>query len=170
MSAPHSQNKWTKTGIERRRHPRKPPSAIPHLKAVRIVAGPEAKLINISRSGALIETEARLAPSSQIGLRLVTAEAVLMLKGRVVYSRTAALGSSTIRFQSAIEFDEELLLVDSDATPATQSDSTPPARPEPSAPEHAAPAPEDGESLVMLTANAGGSTSDLRDLFGLNNW
>ena len=172
MSPPHSHGSWAKTGIERRRYPRKPPSAIPNLKTVRIVAGPEAKLINISRSGALVETEARLAPSSQIGLRLVTADAVLVLKGRIVYSRTAALGSSTIRFQSAIQFDEEFPLIDAETGAETQQESVPPPGPAVSQPVSGttAPSPEHGERLVMVTANTSASTPDLRDLFGLNNW
>src|SRR5512140_2747210 len=112
MSPVPARLKWNKTGIDQRAHPRMPPSVIPHLKAVRIVAGSEAKLINISRGGALIETDARLAPKSPICLRIVTAEAVLVLKGRVVYSRTAVLGSSTIRFQTAMQFDEDFMLAD----------------------------------------------------------
>lgn len=128
-------SKWAKSGVEQRAYPRRPPSVIPHLKAVRIVAGPEANLINVSRGGALIETDARLAPKSPICLRIVTAEAILMLKGRVVYSRTAVLGSSTIRFHTAMQFDEEFLLADAqfsdDATAAGGAPlpAVPPSRP-----------------------------------------
>jgi hypothetical protein len=178
MSPVPTRMKWAKTGIEQRAYPRRPPSVIPHLKAVRIVAGPEAKLINISRGGALIETDARLAPKSLICLRIVTAEAILMLKGKVVYSRTAVLGSSTIRFHSAMQFDEEFLLADSqfaDERTASESASTPGAAP----PQAAEPSPEaqpvaataeEPERLVMVTASSPDSGSELTDMFGLNNW
>jgi hypothetical protein len=155
-----------------------PPSVIPHLKAVRIVAGPEARLINISRGGALIETDARLAPKSSICLRVVTAEAILMLKGRIVYSRTAILGSSTIRFHTALQFDEEFLLADSQfvsehvadenvPTPEADSSTTTDAVPEV---VPVAASAEEPERLVMVTASSPDSGQELSDMFGLNNW
>ncbi len=141
------------------------------------MAGPEANLINVSRGGALIETDARLAPKSPICLRIVTAEAILMLKGRVVYSRTAVVGSSTIRFHTAMQFDEEFLLADAQFTEdnAAAGNAPPPAEPQQPAAESSpqtepVAAPDEPERMVMVTASAPNGGDELRDMFGLNNW
>jgi len=97
---------------EKRSAPRLPPSAITDLKSVRLIAGPEVTLINISRGGALIETDALLVPHSSIAIRLVTAEAVFLLRGRVLRSRASSFHGSNLVYHSALAFDEELPFLD----------------------------------------------------------
>jgi hypothetical protein len=97
---------------ERRKRQRNGPAAIPHLKSARVIAGSEARVVNISSRGALLETETSLAPGRQVVLRFVTADATMNLQARVVYSRTAALNGPAIRFHSAVEFEQDFPLVD----------------------------------------------------------
>jgi hypothetical protein len=105
------EGKARKRNLERRRAARLPPSAIPFLKSVKLVAGPEVKLINVSRGGALIESEARLSPGSAICVRLVTGESIYLLKGRVLRARAVALSGAEIRYHIAVAFDQEFTVV-----------------------------------------------------------
>ena len=58
--------------VDLRRAPRFDASAIPSLKSARQIGGPEIKLIDISRGGALIEIQERLLPGTNFALQLVT--------------------------------------------------------------------------------------------------
>jgi hypothetical protein len=89
--------------------PRFDASAIPALKSANLVVGAEVKLINISRSGALIESPERMSPGSDISLRLVTAKTVHVLKGRVVRCSTSTTNDKL--FQSGVAFDEEFTIL-----------------------------------------------------------
>jgi len=169
-----------KNGAERRRYPRRPPSVIPRLKSVRLVAGPEVKLINVSRRGVLFETDARLAPRSAVALRLVTTDAILLLRGYVVRSMLAVLKGSAIRYQSAIEFDEDFVLADSpiahDSGHAARSKTEEFHAEVKDHQEHsvAQPAPAPGQdqftNVLLVTAEVPQSGPELREMFGLNKW
>jgi hypothetical protein len=89
--------------------PRFDASAIPSLKSINRVGGPQVKLINISRSGLLMESPEHMLPGSNISLRLVTAEVVYSIKGRVTRCGTSSTNSKL--FQSGIAFDEEFTLL-----------------------------------------------------------
>jgi hypothetical protein len=99
-------------GTERRKAARRQPTVIPYLKEAQLVAGPKARLLNISRRGAMFETEAGLRPGSVVCLRIITAEAIMMLKGRIVHSKAVSFNRSRFRYHSAIEFDSEFPLAD----------------------------------------------------------
>jgi len=94
---------------ERRKYPRFDASVIPVLKSVYQVGGSEAKLINISRSGALIESGERMEPGSSISLRLTTEVAVFLLKGRITRSNPSSTDPNI--FQSALAFDEDFTML-----------------------------------------------------------
>jgi hypothetical protein len=154
--------------------PRLPPSAISKLKSIRLVAGPEVTLINISRGGALIETDALLVPHSAIAIRLVTADAVFLLRGRVLRSRAASFQGSALIYQSALAFDEELPFLDG-AQDQPQADT---------APEEAILQAGEGEAIdagmkpgiseqpAMITIDIPIPPwgPDLRQIFGFNDW
>lgn len=182
MSIPPAEKPPTskKSGAERRRYPRRSPSVIPRLKSVRLVAGPEVKLINVSRRGVLFETDARLAPRSAVALRLVTADAILLLRGYVVRSMLAVLKGSAIRYQSAVEFDEDFVLADSPI--AVVSDNAAGSKAEESYAEAtelrgqsaaqplAAATQDQLTNVLLVTAEVPHSGPELREMFGLNKW
>jgi hypothetical protein len=95
--------------IDRRKTPRFSASAIPTLKSISWIGGPEVELINISRSGAMIESHERMLPGSDISLRLAIGEDVFLLKGRIVRSSTSPKKGRI--FQSGIAFNEEFKLL-----------------------------------------------------------
>ena len=97
----------------RRGAPRFDASAIPSLKSINQVGGPEIKLINISRGGALIESQEPLSKGSNICLRLVTAKNVYLLKGRIIRFSASSMNGNVLQYQSAIIFDEDFTILPS---------------------------------------------------------
>ncbi len=94
---------------ERRTAPRLPITAIRALKSVKLLAGEGVRLINISRGGALLESNISMKPGSHISIRLETIEAVYTLRGKVLRSRAMKMEGRHLVFQSAIEFDEQFI-------------------------------------------------------------
>ena len=94
----------------RRNAPRFDASAIPSLKSVHLVEKMGVKLINISRSGALIEAQERMSPGSSVSLQLVTKEKVYLLEGKILRSCVYAIDKE-LTYQCAIAFDEELTIL-----------------------------------------------------------
>lgn len=113
---------------DRRAAPRRPACSIPGLGAADIVAGPEVRLLNISRAGVLLESAGRLATGSHICLRLRAADAVFLLKGRVLRSRTITEGGRDLRYESAVAFDEDFVLLDQALEEKTERAGSGPAR------------------------------------------
>lgn len=112
--ASHGRHKTAShAGEDRRRAPRLPPSALPPCKA-RLVGGPEVEIVNVSRTGILTRSGARLMPGSAIGIRFITADAVFVLMGRVVRSRLVALRDGQPEYESALAFDKNLPLLNED--------------------------------------------------------
>ena len=93
--------------------PRFDASAIPAFKSIHQVGGPEVKLINISRRGALIESRERILPGPSTSLRIVTAEAVYIIKGRVVHYSIHSRNHKEVHYHSAIVFDEDFTILPS---------------------------------------------------------
>jgi hypothetical protein len=79
--------------------------AMPTLKSINRVDGHEVSLINISRRGALIDTREQMSAGSHIFLRMVTAETVYIVKGRIIRCGVSPTNDRT--FQTAIEFDKD---------------------------------------------------------------
>jgi hypothetical protein len=159
---------------EKRSSPRLPPSTISNLKSVRLVAGPEVTLINISRGGALIETEAHLVPHSSVAIRLVAADAVLLLHGKVLRSRASSFQGSTLLYQSAIAFDEELPLLAGYQKQPQANEAPEEAPPQAGEEEAIAPPMQPGiaeePAVITIDIPVPPWGPDLRQIFGLNNW
>lgn len=75
-----------------------------------LVAGPEVRLLQISRAGALLESDSRLCTGSHICLRLNAGDATFLLKGRVLRSRASAPEGGTERYESAVAFEDDFVL------------------------------------------------------------
>lgn len=175
----HGRNE-RKRDSDRRTAPRLPASAIPSLKGVKLVAGPEVRLINISRGGALIESNTRLSPGSALCLRLVTADSIYLLKGRVLRSRVAFLTGNALQYESALVFDEEFSMLPAKeqqaAAEAGEGAAAHPAETAPaeeelreSEPEEAGPAGEPPE-VFTVTVSCTEDEGRLREMLGRNSW
>jgi hypothetical protein len=77
----------------------------------RVLGRCDARLLDVSRRGVLFESEARLLIGSQTTIRITTTDTSVAMKGTVVRSRVATLGKAVV-YQTALELDEDLTLVD----------------------------------------------------------
>lgn len=85
--------------------PRFSASDIPNLRIICDGGGPEAKLINISRRGALIESREYLSPGTSLYLQLGIDENIHYIRGRVIDHRDSSINSGV--FKTAIVFDDD---------------------------------------------------------------
>lgn len=172
-------------GADRRTSPRVPASSVPNLKA-RLLAGPDVRLVDLSRRGVLLETQTRLLPGSPIRLKFVADDATLVLKGAVVRSSVSTFGEQGLVYRTAVAFDEDISICDESlwsvdpredapvgfARPATGEFVIvpPPAAdeaPEGSALPHAVPGAATGTTLITLFAN---DRESLRSMLADNDW
>lgn len=77
----------------------------------RVLGRCDARLLDVSRRGVLFESEARLMVGAKTTIRITTTDTSVAMKGTVVRSRVATLGKAVV-YQSALELDEDLTLVD----------------------------------------------------------
>jgi hypothetical protein len=160
---------------ERRASPRRPASELPFLKSVKLLAGPEVRLIDVSRGGAQLESETPLPPGTRVCLRLVTTDTTLLIEGRVLRSRVSCLQPGLVRYRSAVAFDEEVALFSEDKSASAAKEAAP--RQEPEAPSGPPTAPVSGAedrggaaSFVTVTAVVTETGPDLCQIFGVNSW
>ena len=106
-------SKASQNDKNRRKAPRFDASAIPSLKSVSKVEGPEVKLINISRGGAPIESPESLSRGSSVCLRLAIAERVYHLNGLVLRCSVSPVKDNAPQYQSAIAFEEDFTMLPS---------------------------------------------------------
>ena len=90
---------------DNRTAPRFDASDLPKLRIIGDGSGPEAKLINISRHGALIECREHMLPGTSIYLQLVIDENLHYIRGRIIRHRNSPMNGGA--FKIAIAFDEE---------------------------------------------------------------
>ena len=79
-----------------------------------LFSGPEVKLINISKAGVKLECDWKLTTAAVVCLRLVTADMVFLLKGRVLRSKAVTEDVTSGIFESVIAFDEDFLVLAGD--------------------------------------------------------
>ena len=95
---------------ERRSAPRVAPAALPTFTA-HLVDGPGIEIVNVSKSGILTRSEARLMPGAMIGLRVLTADDSFVLFGRVVRSRLLSIAEGTPCYESALALSRDFPLL-----------------------------------------------------------
>ena len=98
-----------KNAVDRRQAHRFDPSDIPSLESVHLGEGPGMTLINISRSGALIETQRQMSPGSSVSLRIVTEEVVYLIKGQILRCHVHSIDKA-VTYRCAIAFDEDFTI------------------------------------------------------------
>jgi hypothetical protein len=80
-------------------------------------AGLEARVLNISRSGMLIESRSKLAPDSVTKLCLCGQDSSLVVRGRILRSEIASVDGRGVKFHMATVFDGTLDLFPEDGDP-----------------------------------------------------
>ena len=170
------------TGANRRVFERIPATKLPQLSAT-LTTGPDIRLIDVSRGGALFECSKRLVPASAVALRLVTPDGTHIVRGRVVRSRIVRLERGGLGYQAAISFNEplkELINGDVAAPGRPPAPAEAAADPAPAAAEAAPVAEEPAKEalgaedldlpIMTLTASVLHSSAELREIFNGNDW
>jgi hypothetical protein len=143
-----------------------------------LLAGPDVRLVDISRRGVLLETDTRLLPGSPIRVKFVTDDANLVMRGCVVRSSVAVVTGEGVVYRTAVSFDEDISLCDEslwqeDPNPAPEPDVAlvdPEHAPDP---QHASPTrtlPPAAPPATNVTALFAASSDDLRTLLAANDW
>lgn len=95
-------------GVERRAGPRFVIPANSRVSRVRLRPGRTAQVLNLSRAGALIETDWRLSPGTRVDVQVGDAATALVVSGRIIRCHVALLERSRVRYQAALAFDQQL--------------------------------------------------------------
>ena len=158
----------------RRRWPRLRPDSIPGLKGVELNQGSDVDIVNISRGGLLLQTEARLRPDLKIMLKVVTTEGVLRIDGTILRSFIYSLKGAP-KYRTAIAFQQPLTLLDDlneetvrqlQESEASDGDTEQPHNPVPGGYES-----EDEKAPAILTFVASDANGVcMQESFSLNNW
>jgi hypothetical protein len=164
------------TGVKSRRtSPRFSQTQIPNLQDAKLPDGPVARLINISRGGILLETAEYMIPGGIVYLRLVAADVVFLLRGRVLRSHPALMRTPNPVYESAVSFDGNFPVpVEASAgSVAVKPAAMPPSGHESSGGESEGQTAVSGAqspTAYTVTASVPRSGPDLSQVFGLNSW
>jgi hypothetical protein len=94
---------------ERRVHPRVTTGERPDIARARLRPGRTARVVNVSRGGALIETDSRLLPGAAVDLQLGDPIALYRVRARILRCHVALLEGHRIRYRGAMMFEERLV-------------------------------------------------------------
>ena len=92
---------------DRRTHPRLAPSEMAWIREVRLKYGPKVSLIDLSTGGALLQTDVRLRPGSDLVIEIVGSR-VEAVPFRVLRSELARISDQGTIYQGACEFKRPL--------------------------------------------------------------
>jgi CheY-like chemotaxis protein len=106
---------------DRRRARRRPATEVPGLWAVRLPLGPEAKIVDISTTGVLVETSSKITPGSTLDLQVLGQNVNVRVPARMVRSEVASVDRLGVKYRAAAAFSHELDLVVLDAPPSDPS-------------------------------------------------
>ena len=137
---------------ERRRWPRIPRSLLAHLSAS-FVNGPDVTLVNLSRSGALLEVSTRYAMKAFVRLKLVRSpDTVTIAAGTVLWSKVNAIVNGQVSYLMAVAFEKPIADIEAatgvrESAAGLASEAATESLPQPSQP--AIPAESHGLSMAV---------------------
>ena len=88
--------------------PRFPASAVSSIKSVKLSPGEQVQLVNISRTGVLVEGRTRFVPGTRVTVVFDGGFAPPQIKGRIVRCQVSSIHDGSLRYQSGIQFDKKL--------------------------------------------------------------
>ena len=88
--------------------PRFPAAAVPSIKGVRLSPGEQVQLVNISRTGVLVEGRTRFVPGTRVTVVFEGGFTPAQIKGRIVRCQVSSIHDGSLRYQSGIQFDKKL--------------------------------------------------------------
>jgi CheY-like chemotaxis protein len=93
---------------QRERDHRLKPSDVPWLSTVKLSWGLEVDMLDISRTGMLIETSSRFTPGTTTEFQLSGPDTSLAVPARFVRSEVATVGAQGVKYHAAVTFAKEL--------------------------------------------------------------
>ncbi len=96
------------TRIDRRQGPRRTSVDEHGVISTRIAPGHHARLIDVSSSGALVDTPARLLPGRSVEVRFATRHQQIAVRGQVVRCAVARL--EPVVYRGAVRFERPIAL------------------------------------------------------------
>jgi CheY-like chemotaxis protein len=93
---------------DRRRARRRPATELPGLWAVRFPLCPEAKVVDISSTGVLVETSSKISPGGTLDLHVLGQNIDFRVPARMVRSEVASVDRLGVKYRAAAAFSHEL--------------------------------------------------------------
>jgi hypothetical protein len=91
--------------VERRAATRRVPDVDDTLARLRLRAGRELSVVEISDTGALVETSGRLLPGTHVEVHVVTRDGRTLVRSRVTRAWVFAVAADALRYRAALVFD-----------------------------------------------------------------
>jgi len=85
-----------------------PASAVPAITSVRLSPGDAVELVNISKSGVLVEGRTRFVPGTRVTVIFDGGFTPANIKGKVVRCQVSSISGGALRYQSGIQFEKRL--------------------------------------------------------------
>ena len=93
---------------ERRSAPRRTPAAEETFTRVRLRAGGELVVVDLSDAGALVEGPTRLLPGTHVEVHVVTREGRTLVRSRVTRAVVFAVAADALLYRAALAFDRRV--------------------------------------------------------------
>jgi hypothetical protein len=93
---------------DRRRSVRRVPAVDEPLSRVRLRAGRELTVVDLSNSGVLVEGATRLLPGTHVDVHLVTADGRTLIRSRIVRAWVSGVEPDAVRYRGALAFDRSV--------------------------------------------------------------
>jgi len=97
-----------RSAVAQHRADRLTASDLPWLSAVKLPWGGEATLLNLSRTGVLVETLSKFTPGSSAAIELCSADDVVVVPARFVRSDVVTVDGRGVRYRAAAVFEKEI--------------------------------------------------------------
>lgn len=91
-------------GRDRRRAVRRVPGGGEPLARVRLRAGRELAVVDLSPAGVLVEGDTRLLPGTHVDVHVLTADGRVLVRSRVVRAWVSELWSDRVHYRGALAF------------------------------------------------------------------
>lgn len=78
------------------------------MSRVRLRAGRELTVVDLSNAGALVEGPARLLPGTHVDVHVVTRDGRTLVRSRVVRAYVCHIRADAVRYRGAIAFDRAI--------------------------------------------------------------
>jgi hypothetical protein len=95
--------------VERRHAVRRRPADDEPLSRVRLRAGRELSVIDVSSAGVLVEGTARMLPGTHVDVHVVTAAGRTLVRSHVVRAYVSELAGDLIRYRGALAFERPVV-------------------------------------------------------------